>query len=158
MSESTWNLIPSSSDAAFSAMIAKKKGSTGSLSNIKIGKSVASTTNDFGGDLGELLIFTRELNSTEEQKVEGYLAHRWGATDSLDANHPYKTVAPVFDNKPLIGRVSNYSPKDIIGMKLSMRANYRLQAPPGPISPVQETMLPRMVHPPLSLMLKMDCR
>ena len=36
--------------------------------------------------------------------MEGYLAHRWGATDSLDANHPYKNVAPIFDNKPLIQR------------------------------------------------------
>ena len=34
--------------------------------------------------------------------MEGYLAHKWGATDSLDANHPYKNVAPIFDNKPLI--------------------------------------------------------
>ncbi len=34
--------------------------------------------------------------------MEGYLAHRWGATNSLDTNHPYKNVAPTFDNKPLI--------------------------------------------------------
>jgi hypothetical protein len=40
--------------------------------------------------------------ASEEQKVEGYLAHKWGATAGLDANHPYKNVAPIFDNKPLI--------------------------------------------------------
>ena len=62
------------------AIVVKKSGSANTLSNIKLGKNASSTTNDFGGDLGELLpIFTRELNATEEQKVEGYLAHRWGA-------------------------------------------------------------------------------
>ena len=34
--------------------------------------------------------------------MEGYLAHRWGATDSLNSDHAYKSVAPTFDNKPLI--------------------------------------------------------
>ena len=102
VSESGWNLAPSGSNAGFPAIIAKKSGTAGTLTNIKLGKSASSTSNDFGGDLGELLIFTRQLTSTEEQKVEGYLAHKWGATSSLDANHPYKNVAPIFDNKPLI--------------------------------------------------------
>jgi hypothetical protein len=102
VSESGWNLAPSGSNAGFPAIIAKKYGTAGTLTNIKLGKSASSTSNDFGGDLGELLIFTRQLTTTEEQKVEGYLAHKWGATDSLDANHPYKNVAPIFDNKPLI--------------------------------------------------------
>ncbi|NDH16654.1 MAG: hypothetical protein EBY48_06190, partial [Opitutae bacterium] len=102
VSESGWNLVPSGSNAGFPAIIAKKSGTAGTLTNIKLGKSASSSTNDFGGDLGELLIFSRQLTSTEEQKVEGYLAHKWGATDSLDANHPYKNVAPTFDNKPLI--------------------------------------------------------
>ena len=82
--------------------LSQNKRSFGSLTNLKIGKSASSTTNDFGGDLGELLIFTRQLTTSEEQKVEGYLAHKWGATNSLDTNHPYKNVAPIFDNKPLI--------------------------------------------------------
>ncbi|MEL0099461.1 MAG: hypothetical protein VW907_07905, partial [Opitutae bacterium] len=102
VSESSWSLVPSGSNAGFPAIIAKKSGTAGTLTNIKLGKSASSTSNDFGGDLGELLIFSRQLTSSEEQKVEGYLAHRWGATDSLDANHPYKNVAPIFDNKPLI--------------------------------------------------------
>ena len=102
VSESGWNLAPSGSNAGFPAIIAKKSGTAGTLTNIKLGKSASSTSNDFGGDLGELLIFSRQLTATEEQKVEGYLAHKWGATDSLEANHPYKNVAPTFDNKPLI--------------------------------------------------------
>ena len=110
VSQSGWSLIPSGSDAAFPAIVAKISGTSGTLTNIKLGKSASSTSNDFGGDLGELLIFTRQLSTSEEQKVEGYLAHRWGATGSLDTNHPYKSVAPIFDNKPLIGDLSSVSP------------------------------------------------
>ena len=71
--------------------------------------------------MGELLIFTRQLTTSEEQKVEGYLAHTWGATTSLDANHPYKNVAPIFDNKPLIrdlSEISNSSITNISGMEV----------------------------------------
>ena len=114
ISESTWSLIPSTSKDAFSAKVVKSSSASGkTLTNIKLGRSPNSTTNHFGGDLGELLIFSRELNSSEEQKIEGYLAHRWGATDSLDSNHSYKTVAPVFDNKPLIRDVSEFSNSSI---------------------------------------------
>ena len=106
-SEPTWALIPSATADSFSAQVAKNSASSGaSLTNIKLGKSGSSTTNDFGGDLAELLIFSRQLNSTEEQKVEGYLAHKWGVANTLDSNHSYKDVPPVFDNKPLIGNMS----------------------------------------------------
>ena len=38
--------------------------------------------------------------------MEGYLAHKWGVANTLDSNHSYKDVPPVFDNKPLIGNMS----------------------------------------------------
>jgi len=45
-------------------------------------------------NLGELL-FAREVWSTDtRQKVEGYLAHKWGLTGNLPSGHPYKSVAP----------------------------------------------------------------
>jgi len=28
------------------------------------------------------------------EKAEGYLAHKWGLTNNLDNNHPYKTLIP----------------------------------------------------------------
>ena len=120
-SESTWHLTPSGSNAEYPSIVVKSTGSSGSLTNIKLGKNAASSTEDFGGDVGELLIFTRQLTTSEEQKVEGYLAHRWGATNSLEANHPYKNVAPIFDNKPLIrdlSEISNSSINNISGMEV----------------------------------------
>ena len=102
-SEPTWALIPSSPADSFSAQVAKNSASSGaSLTNIKLGKSGSSTSNDYGGDLAELLIFSRQLSSSEEQKVEGYLAHKWGVANTLDSNHTYKDVPPIFDNGPVI--------------------------------------------------------
>ena len=64
-SEPTWALIPSATADSFSAQVAKNSASSGaSLTNIKLGKSGSSTTNDFGGDLAELLIFSRQLSSS----------------------------------------------------------------------------------------------
>ena len=93
VSESSWALIPNTTNASFTAKIAKQSAVSGStLTNIKLGKSASSSSNDFGGDLGELLLFNRQLTNLEEQQVEGYLAHKWGAANSLDSNHTYKDV------------------------------------------------------------------
>ena len=121
-SEPTWALIPSATADSFSAQVAKNSASSGaSLTNIKLGKSGSSTSNDYGGDLAELLIFSRQLSSSEEQKVEGYLAHKWGVANTLDSNHSYKDVPPIFNNKPLIrdlSEISNSSINNISGMEV----------------------------------------
>ena len=76
-----------------------RKVGTGYFDQHKLGKSASSTSNDFGR-FDENFIFTRQLTSTEEQK-EGYLIQSEKLYWFLDANHPYKNVAPIFDNKPL---------------------------------------------------------
>jgi hypothetical protein len=58
-----------------------------------IGRCAAST-GFFPGKIAEILIFNAVLSSTDREKVEGYLAHRWGLTAVLPAPHPYKSVAP----------------------------------------------------------------
>ena len=69
------------------------------LTDIKIGKDGATALHDFGGDVAEVLIFDRELSAEETEKVEGYLAHRWGGADSLVAIHTYnkKFTMPTCD-------------------------------------------------------------
>lgn len=42
----------------------------------------------------ELLLYNTYLNTTERQKIEGYLAWKWGLQVNLDAGHPYKNAAP----------------------------------------------------------------
>jgi len=39
-------------------------------------------------------IITGLIDEATRQKIEGYLAHKWGLTVNLPVSHPYKTVAP----------------------------------------------------------------
>ena len=48
----------------------------------------------FYGTYAELVLVTRVLTTLERQKIEGYLAHKWGLTANLPAGHPYKLVGP----------------------------------------------------------------
>jgi hypothetical protein len=42
----------------------------------------------------ELLYVPTNLPSTDVEKLEGYLAHKWGFSTSLPTNHPYYNAAP----------------------------------------------------------------
>ena len=46
------------------------------------------------GDICEILIFNTQPGTTDRQRLEGYLAHKWGLTASLPADHPFKSNAP----------------------------------------------------------------
>jgi hypothetical protein len=45
-------------------------------------------------DLGDVIVCDEVLSQTDREKVEGYLAHKWGLTAKLPSAHPYKNVAP----------------------------------------------------------------
>lgn len=47
----------------------------------------------FRGDVGEIVV-TQFLSTDNRQKLEGYLAHRWGLSGNLPGDHPYKSAAP----------------------------------------------------------------
>ena len=99
--EAGWDLSPGSGNGQYVSFVSKKSAETGAtLTNIKLGRDTANSSYDFGGDMGEIMIFSRKLGLTEEQMVEGYLAHKWGGTAALASDHPFKDVAPVFDNSP----------------------------------------------------------
>ena len=55
-----------------------------------------SDFNDRGweGKIAEVLTFSSALSSAEREKVEGYLAHKWGFTSKLPSSHTYKVTAP----------------------------------------------------------------
>jgi hypothetical protein len=46
------------------------------------------------GPLPEIIVLDTAPSDTIRQKLEGYLAHKWGTTASLPSDHPYKTEAP----------------------------------------------------------------
>jgi hypothetical protein len=44
-------------------------------------------------DWGEI-VCVEDVTQTNSEKIEGYLAHKWGLTTDLPSAHPYKTQAP----------------------------------------------------------------
>ncbi len=46
-------------------------------------------------DFGEVLILGGEVASDERQRVEGYLAHKWGLARELPSDHEYRFSPPV---------------------------------------------------------------
>jgi hypothetical protein len=60
----------------------------------RLGQWGAYTSARLIGSIAELVICQSNLSESVRQKVEGYLAHKWGLADSLPADHPYKSAAP----------------------------------------------------------------
>jgi hypothetical protein len=46
------------------------------------------------GQIAEIVVSNTLASTAERQKLEGYLAHKWGLAGSLPAGHPWKAVAP----------------------------------------------------------------
>jgi hypothetical protein len=45
-------------------------------------------------DAAEIVCLSAPASTLNRQKLEGYLAHKWGLTANLPSDHPYKTVGP----------------------------------------------------------------
>jgi len=51
-------------------------------------------TRDWQGSYGEIIFTDGTESPDEEEKIEGYLAHKWGLEGLLPGGHAYKTTAP----------------------------------------------------------------
>lgn len=75
-----------------------KAGGT-STSVLSLGENptfqLSASANSYRGDTWEILTFREALSDAQRQKVEGYLAHKWGLTALLPVNHPYKNTRPL---------------------------------------------------------------
>jgi hypothetical protein len=49
---------------------------------------------EFAGAFHEIIFLEGEIDYKTRNRIEGYLAHKWGLTANLPANHPYKNNAP----------------------------------------------------------------
>lgn len=60
-----------------------------------IGGSANSNNNSaFAGAINEVLVVPTTLSTTDRQKLEGYLAWKWGLQANLPVGHPYKNTPP----------------------------------------------------------------
>jgi len=63
-----------------------------SLETVQIG--TWSTIQYWQGYVAEILVYTGTVNDSDRQRVEGYLAWKWGLQSSLPVSHPYKSSPP----------------------------------------------------------------
>ena len=80
------------SGAAFLNGTLTDSGNSGvdNLNTFNLGHAEGETQN-FVGKYAEVIAFT---DSNDRQKIEGYLAHKWGIDGNLDSLHPYALGAP----------------------------------------------------------------
>lgn len=64
------------------------------FSSATIGGDTADATRRFHGAIAEIVMADAALSTADRQKLEGYLAWKWGLTANLPSNHPYKTTPP----------------------------------------------------------------
>jgi hypothetical protein len=62
------------------------------LDNISVIGNVAGGF--WNGTMNEILHFNRALSAPERQRIEGYLAAKWGRLSTLPSTHPYRSVLP----------------------------------------------------------------
>jgi hypothetical protein len=62
---------------------------------LQIGQQrVDSLVGAFDGEIAEILCYQGDVGESDRQKIEGYLAHKYGLADNLPATHPYKNTVP----------------------------------------------------------------
>ena len=88
-------------------------GSSIIYSNTEIGTGPTANTNSsfvsiagggasdwFDGYINCILFFDKNLTLNERQQLEGWAAYKYGLTDNLPVDHPYKNRRPVIDHTP----------------------------------------------------------
>ena len=77
---------------------AVRTGGTGGIgtTGIRIGADSVTTPGAFAwdGQIGEIVIVSGDLTAANRQRLEGYLAWKWGLEANLPSNHPYKLLPP----------------------------------------------------------------
>jgi hypothetical protein len=97
-----------------SAMTTTNTTNTGSISNssvLDIGASGVGSQ-PMTGDIAEILVGGATLTSSDREKLEGYLAWKWGLQDNLPSAHPYKIFPPTF-TLPTVYWTAGGNPADV---------------------------------------------
>jgi len=72
---------------------------TAKLSSTQVFRFLGNRGNNYmlDGAIGEMVI-VEDVTTATRQKIEGYLAWKWGTKDNLADNHPYKDIPPLKGN------------------------------------------------------------
>ena len=78
---------------------------------------------EWKGHIAEVIAYSKSPTTSESEKIEGYLAHKWGLTEALPNSHPYKEICTVDSPKAL----ASYS-ADISALVPGNTYYYRISA------------------------------
>lgn len=59
-----------------------------------IGLDIGEATRYLDGEVCEVVVVNSSVSEADRQRIEGYLAHKWGLEANLPAGHPYKDAPP----------------------------------------------------------------
>lgn len=90
------NLISLWRDGNPDTTLPRTIGSIGAVSSSAIGLGGYTSSGSYYGNIAvlEAVAFYEAVSTSTRQNIEGYLAWKWGLSDSLPLSHPYKTFAP----------------------------------------------------------------
>ena len=74
-----------------------KTGNPDPLTKLTLGAqdSGSGEVNGLNGQIGELVVVVQDgMTTADKQKLEGYMAWKWGLVSDLPGGHPYKSAAP----------------------------------------------------------------
>jgi hypothetical protein len=109
-----------------SSVISRSLGLTGNSIGILLGSGTNSGINtlseQFNGYIGEVILFTKVLTTSERQQIDAYLALKWGLQRFLPASHPNKNQVPIKSgpnvNSLSVGLRAQWLPLQISGLQL----------------------------------------
>jgi hypothetical protein len=95
------------------------------VTNYNIGTTFQNPSQNYTGTMSEIIIYNALLGDTQRQKIEGYLAQKWGLTSQLPPGHPGLTQT-LYNSKVYQSRVplspqpiyQNFNPKQLTGCQL----------------------------------------
>jgi len=111
-SVSLLNINISQADVASSALAINKNGTPITISGTTTGFTASDTgsllylgtrgdgVTNFNGNYYEVIVFNAPLSLSQRQKVEGYLAWKWGIQAQLPSGHPYLSASPSGTSAP----------------------------------------------------------
>ena len=90
----TGNFALSNVDSFMVLRVEVNNAETGPYSNYRIGTTNEGANWCTSTDIAEVIAFENTLSTENREKMEGYLAHKWGLASSLSVGHAYLGAPP----------------------------------------------------------------
>ena len=93
------NGVDGAGNALAYSCFTRESAGTGAINDVTLGRNAKTLVQYNNGDVCEVVIYTTKLSVPDQQRMQGYLAWKWGTVDLLAVDHPYKTYAPTNSNR-----------------------------------------------------------